>query len=141
MKRKSSLSKGRLNVLFRFSVVISSLLWALKVEVFLFFFPTCCYCCPHPGPCLAGCGPLPSLFHFLLCFSKVISLFDRYEEAVEGSSWVISGQCRWWAGGQLVPATLELTMVGSRRSQVQDATLVVHYNLGSAKTVRKKVLV
>lgn len=66
---------------------------------------------------------------------KEIKPFEGYEEAVEGSSWVISGQCRWWAGGQLVPATLELTMVGSRRSQVQDATLVVHYNLGSAKTV------
>ncbi|XP_063601090.1 tectonin beta-propeller repeat-containing protein 1-like [Penaeus indicus] len=67
--------------------------------------------------------------------NKEIKPFEGYEEAVEGSSWAIRGQCRWWAGGQLVPATLELTMVGSRRSEVQDATLVVHYNLGSAKTV------
>ncbi|XP_068209881.1 tectonin beta-propeller repeat-containing protein [Palaemon carinicauda] len=59
--------------------------------------------------------------------------FSGYEEAVEGTSWVISGKCRWWAGSQWVPASLELTMVGSRRSQVQDATLVVQYTLGSNK--------
>ncbi|XP_064122930.1 tectonin beta-propeller repeat-containing protein 1-like isoform X2 [Macrobrachium nipponense] len=62
-----------------------------------------------------------------------IKPFSGYEEAVEGSSWVISGKCRWWAGSQWVPASLELTMVGSRRSQVQDATLVVQYTLGSNK--------
>ncbi|XP_045618254.2 tectonin beta-propeller repeat-containing protein isoform X1 [Procambarus clarkii] len=64
-------------------------------------------------------------------YNTEIKPFTGYEEAVEGSSWVISGQCRWWAGGQWVPASLELVMVGSRRSQVQDATLIVRYSLGS----------
>ncbi|KAK4307589.1 hypothetical protein Pmani_020655 [Petrolisthes manimaculis] len=57
--------------------------------------------------------------------------FAGYEEAVEGSSWVTSGQCRWWAGGQWVPATLELVLTGSRRTHVQDATLIARYALGS----------
>lgn len=68
-----------------------------------------------------------------LSLSEVVSY--RYEEAVEGSSWVITGQCRWWAGGQWVPASLELVMVGSRRSEVKDATLVVRYSLGSQQVV------
>lgn len=59
----------------------------------------------------------------------------RYEEAVEGSSWAISGQCRWWASKQWVPATVELVMVGSRRSQVKDATLLLHYSLSSPAVV------
>ncbi|XP_053646773.1 tectonin beta-propeller repeat-containing protein isoform X2 [Cherax quadricarinatus] len=64
---------------------------------------------------------------------KEMKPFTGYEEAVEGSSWVISGQCRWWVKGQWVPASLELIMIGSRRSQVQDATLIVRYTLGSKR--------
>ena len=65
----------------------------------------------------------------MLFVSGQVSLTPRYEEAVEGSSWAISGQCRWWASKQWVPASVELVMVGSRRSQVQDATLLLHYSL------------
>lgn len=59
----------------------------------------------------------------------------RYEEAVEGSSWAITGQCRWWVGKQWVPASVELVMVGSRRSQVKDATLLLHYSLSTPAVV------
>ncbi|KAG0724913.1 Tectonin beta-propeller repeat-containing protein [Chionoecetes opilio] len=60
-----------------------------------------------------------------------IKPFTGYEEAVEGASWAISGQCRWWASKQWVPASVELVMVGSRRSQVKDATLLLHYSLST----------
>lgn len=60
-----------------------------------------------------------------------IEPFSGYEEAVEGSSWAISGQCRWWVSKQWVPASVELVMVGSRRSQVKDATLLLHYSLST----------
>ena len=62
-------------------------------------------------------------------------VWPRYEEAVEGSSWAISGQCRWWASKQWVPASVELVMVGSRRSQVKDATLLLHYSLTTPAVV------
>ncbi|XP_042223768.1 tectonin beta-propeller repeat-containing protein 1-like isoform X2 [Homarus americanus] len=66
-------------------------------------------------------------------YNQEIKPYIGYEEAVEGSSWVIAGQCRWWVAGQWVPASIELVMVGSRRSQVQDATFIVRYSLGSQR--------
>ncbi|CAL4112688.1 unnamed protein product, partial [Meganyctiphanes norvegica] len=64
---------------------------------------------------------------------KEVQPFSGYEEAFEGTSWVISGQCRWLANSSWSAASIELEMVGSRRSQVKDATIIIHYTHGTKK--------
>ena len=62
--------------------------------------------------------------------------FAGYNEAIERSTWVISGQCRWLSQGHWVPASIELIMTGSSGSLVQQADLSIYY---THVKVKKKV--